>query len=149
MTTTALRRTVEVESSTRRIVIGALFILLGAVIVFLFGRGLEPGAQTTFGLTAGGSEVKLSDWVLNTSGTLRLLGVLSIAIGGFKLVRGFHGWTNRVLALASGQLDAWSGRFVQARVDTPQSLREQAELGMDSDARTLRLRPWGRLDPLA
>lgn len=102
MTTTALRRTVEVESSTRRIVIGALFILLGAVIVFLFGRGLDPGAQTTFGLTAGGSEVRLPDWVLNTSGTLSLLGVLSIAIGGFQLVRGFHGWTNRVLALVAG-----------------------------------------------
>jgi hypothetical protein len=57
--------------------------------------------------------------------------------------------TNLVLALASGQLDAWSGRFVQARVDTPESLREQAELGLDDDARTLRLRAWGSSDPLA
>ncbi|MEP7034727.1 MAG: SDR family oxidoreductase [Dermatophilaceae bacterium] len=57
--------------------------------------------------------------------------------------------TNLVLALASGELDAWSGRFVHASVDSPESLRERAGLGMDHDARTLRLRPWGRSDPLS
>lgn len=46
-----------------------------------------------------------------------------------------------VLALGGGDLDAWSGRFVRAGVDTPESCREQAGLGMDDDARTLRLRP--------
>lgn len=102
MTTTALRRTVERESSTRRIIIGALFILLGAVTLLYFGRGLEPGMQTTFGLTPGGAQVTLPDWELNTAGTLTLLGLLSIAMGGFQLVRGFHGWTNRVLALVAG-----------------------------------------------
>jgi NAD(P)-dependent dehydrogenase (short-subunit alcohol dehydrogenase family) len=56
--------------------------------------------------------------------------------------------TNLVLALASGELDAWSGRFVRAGTDTPASLREQARLGLDDDARTLRLRPWGPSDPL-
>lgn len=102
MTTTALRRTVEHESSTRRVVIGALFVLLGVVILLFFGRGLEPGLQTTFGLTAGGAEVSLPDWVIGTSATLTLLGLLSIAVGGYQLVRGFHAWTNRVLALVAG-----------------------------------------------
>jgi NAD(P)-dependent dehydrogenase (short-subunit alcohol dehydrogenase family) len=55
--------------------------------------------------------------------------------------------TNLVLALAGGELDAWSGRFVRAGVDTPQSLLERAGLGMDDDARRLRLRPWGSSDP--
>jgi len=57
--------------------------------------------------------------------------------------------TNLVLALAGGGLDAWSGRFVRAGVDTPQSLGERSRLGMDEDARRLRLRPWGSSDPLS
>jgi len=56
--------------------------------------------------------------------------------------------TNLALALAGGELDAWSGRFVRAGVDTPASLRERAGLGLDDAARTLRLRPWGSSDPL-
>ena len=55
---------------------------------------------------------------------------------------------NLALVLASGDLDAWSGRFVRAGVDTPASLRERAALGLDDGARTLRLRPWGSSDPL-
>jgi NAD(P)-dependent dehydrogenase (short-subunit alcohol dehydrogenase family) len=57
--------------------------------------------------------------------------------------------TNLVLALAGGELDAWSGRFVRAGEDTPESLRERAELGFDDGARMLRLRGWGSTDPVA
>jgi len=56
--------------------------------------------------------------------------------------------TDLVLAMADGELDAWSGRFVRAGADTPATLRERARLGMDDDARTLRLRSWGPTDPL-
>ena len=55
--------------------------------------------------------------------------------------------TDLVLALAAGELDAWSGRFVRAGVDTPATLRARARLGLDEGARTLRLRPWGSSDP--
>jgi NAD(P)-dependent dehydrogenase (short-subunit alcohol dehydrogenase family) len=71
-----------------------------------------------------------------------------------ELHRGRTRWTepadvtNLVLAMAGGELDAWSGRFVRAGIDTPATLRERAGLGMDDDARTLRLRPWGTSDPL-
>ena len=71
-----------------------------------------------------------------------------------ELHRGRTQWTDLtdvtdlVLALASGRLDAWSGRFVRAGVDTPASLSERADLGLDDDARILRLRPWGPTDPL-
>ena len=71
-----------------------------------------------------------------------------------ELHRGRTQWTDPgdvtdlVLALASGELDAWSGRFVRAGVDTAGSLRERAGLGLDEAARTLRLRPWGATDPL-
>jgi NAD(P)-dependent dehydrogenase (short-subunit alcohol dehydrogenase family) len=59
-----------------------------------------------------------------------------------------HDVTNLALALAGGDLDAWSGRLVRAGVDTPESLRERAGLGMDDAARMLRLQPWGSSDPL-
>ena len=54
-----------------------------------------------------------------------------------------------VVALGSGDLDAWSGRMVRAGVDTPASLRERAARGLDDADRTIALRPWGVDDPLA
>ena len=56
--------------------------------------------------------------------------------------------TDLMLALAGGDLDAWSGRFVRAGVDTPESLRLRAGLELGDGARTLRLRTWGASDPL-
>ena len=47
--------------------------------------------------------------------------------------------TALVLALASGRLDAFSGRFVRAGVDTPESLRAMADRGLDPGERTLTL----------
>ena len=57
--------------------------------------------------------------------------------------------TDLALALASGDLDAWSGRLVRAGADTPASLRARAEEGLGDDDRRLRLHPWGADDPLA
>jgi NAD(P)-dependent dehydrogenase (short-subunit alcohol dehydrogenase family) len=47
--------------------------------------------------------------------------------------------TSLVLALASGELDAFSGRFVRAGVDTPESLRALAERGLGPTERMLAL----------
>lgn len=57
--------------------------------------------------------------------------------------------TALVLALASGELDAWSGRMVRAGSDTVQMLREQAAQGLADTARMVRLLPWGEDDPVA
>ena len=54
-----------------------------------------------------------------------------------------------LLALAGGDLDAWSGRYVRAGVDTPASLRARAAQGLPEAARTITLQPWGADDPLA
>lgn len=53
-----------------------------------------------------------------------------------------------VLGFAAGELDALSGRFVRAGVDTVASLREHAEEIVAADARTLRLATWGDDDPV-
>jgi NAD(P)-dependent dehydrogenase (short-subunit alcohol dehydrogenase family) len=65
---------------------------------------------------------------------------------------GFTDWTppekvvDLVAAIAGGELDAWSGRFLRAGVDDPAVL---AAITPEGDARQLRLRPYGEGDPLA
>jgi NAD(P)-dependent dehydrogenase (short-subunit alcohol dehydrogenase family) len=54
-----------------------------------------------------------------------------------------------LLAIADGELDAWSGRLVRAGVDTPESLRRKAGEGLSEGDRTLTLQRWGPDDPLA
>jgi len=53
-----------------------------------------------------------------------------------------------VVAIARGELDAWSGKFLRAGTDALALLREVGERGLSSAARTLRVRPWGDDDPL-
>lgn len=68
--------------------------------------------------------------------------------------RGRTEWTSPaevtalLLALASGELDAWSGRLVRAGLDTPESLSARAQQGLGELDRTLGLLPWGDDDPL-
>jgi NAD(P)-dependent dehydrogenase (short-subunit alcohol dehydrogenase family) len=66
--------------------------------------------------------------------------------------RGFTDWTppenvvELVTAIAAGELDAWSGRFLRAGKDGLDTLRGIAP---QDAARQLRLRPYGDDDPLA
>ena len=53
------------------------------------------------------------------------------------------------LALAGGELDAWSGRMVRAGADQPHRLRAAAGRGLGPDARRIVLEPYGDDDPLA
>jgi NAD(P)-dependent dehydrogenase (short-subunit alcohol dehydrogenase family) len=69
-----------------------------------------------------------------------------------EMWRGFEDWTPAervveiVAAIAAGELDAWSGRFVRAGKDDLETLRTVAPADA---ARQLRLRPYGDDDPLA
>ncbi|MGC5586066.1 SDR family NAD(P)-dependent oxidoreductase [Ornithinimicrobium sp. W1679] len=56
--------------------------------------------------------------------------------------------TALVLALAGGELDGFSGRFVRAGTDDLDVLRERSRAGLGEGERMLRLRPWGQDDPL-
>lgn len=51
-----------------------------------------------------------------------------------------------VCAVAAGQLDAWSGRFLRAGVDLPEEI---LQLAPDGNARQLALRTYGADDPLS
>lgn len=98
MATTALRREITEVSPTRQRVMGVLFLVLALATWFFFGRGIEPGVTTTFGLAPGGAEQILPDWVLPAQPTLLVLAALSAVLGGIQLARGFGRWTNMVLA---------------------------------------------------
>jgi 3-oxoacyl-[acyl-carrier protein] reductase len=53
-----------------------------------------------------------------------------------------------VVAVARGELDAWSGRFLRAGSDDLDTLRTVAARGLTDHARRLGVRPWGPEDPL-
>lgn len=53
-----------------------------------------------------------------------------------------------VVAIAGGQLDELSGRYLRADCDSVASLRAAAGTIVERDARTLRMRAWGEGDPL-
>ncbi|MCU1619172.1 MAG: Short-chain dehydrogenase/reductase, partial [Modestobacter sp.] len=50
-----------------------------------------------------------------------------------------------VAAIAAGDLDAWSGRFLHAGKD---ALATLLDVSPEGTARQLRLRPYGDIDPL-
>jgi NAD(P)-dependent dehydrogenase (short-subunit alcohol dehydrogenase family) len=66
--------------------------------------------------------------------------------------RGFTDWTppervvELVTAIAAGELDAWSGRFLRAGADDLDVLRSVRPIGTQ---RQLRLQPYGEDDPIA
>ncbi|OLT22018.1 3-oxoacyl-ACP reductase [Ornithinimicrobium sp. CNJ-824] len=53
-----------------------------------------------------------------------------------------------VLAIAHGELDGFSGRFLRAGTDDLDLLRARSRAGLGEGERMLRLRPWGEDDPL-
>jgi NAD(P)-dependent dehydrogenase (short-subunit alcohol dehydrogenase family) len=65
--------------------------------------------------------------------------------------RGFTDWTppakvvEMVAAIAAGELDEWSGRFLRVGADHPETLRG---ITPEDAARQLRLQPYGDDDPL-
>lgn len=71
------------------------------------------------------------------------------------LHRGRTEWTDPedvtalVLAIADGELDGFSGRFMRAGADDLDDLRTRSRAGLGEGERMLRLRPWGPDDPVA
>ncbi|AXH97825.1 SDR family NAD(P)-dependent oxidoreductase [Ornithinimicrobium avium] len=72
-----------------------------------------------------------------------------------ELHRGRTEWTDPqdvtelALAIAGGELDGFTGRFLRAGTDDLDELRERSRAGLGEGERMLRLRPWGDDDPVA
>jgi ABC-type uncharacterized transport system permease subunit len=103
MTTTVIeRKEVELVSPTRQRVMGILFLVLGVAIWLFFGRSVEAGSITTFGLVPGGFESNLPDWILPAPATLNVLAFASLFLGAYQVIRGFGRRTNTILAIVAG-----------------------------------------------
>lgn len=75
---------------------GVLYLLLAVVMVVFFGQ-VEPGAQTTFGMSVGGT--KVPDLVVPSAATAYLLAALAAMAGVIQLTRGFGVRSGIVLAV--------------------------------------------------
>ena len=76
--------------SRRDLVLGILYLLLAALILFLLPRG-TAGLESTFALTSqrGGVTIEAPDLVVGTSISLYVLGALAALAGAWQLIRGF------------------------------------------------------------
>ena len=101
MTTTTLRREIEIVSPTRQRVMGIVFLAIAFAIWFLFGSNVETGLITTYGLEPGGVESTLPDWKLPALGTLNILAIACGFLGGWQLYRGFGRRTNGILGIVA------------------------------------------------
>ena len=93
---------IETISHTRRRVMGILFLIIAAMIWFIFARTVEPGVVTTFRMVPGGSKQEIPDWIFSSLPMINTLAGLSLVLGGYQLARGFKKKTNLVLGLVAG-----------------------------------------------
>jgi simple sugar transport system permease protein len=91
----------ELAERTRYRIIGGILLALGLAGYVLFANGVDPSLTSTFGMNPGGASeaVQLPDWVVPTYATVAVLSALSLFLGAYQLVRGFHRSTNAVLGL--------------------------------------------------
>ncbi len=88
----------EKKSYTRaHLVPGLLLIAAGLIILLLFGLKLEPGQQSTFGLTPLGdtNAVQVPDLVVPVQPAIYALVLVTVFFGAWQLARGFR--TNSAL----------------------------------------------------
>jgi simple sugar transport system permease protein len=90
------------SSPTRRITLGIFFLVISALIWFLFSQTLESGVETTFRMNPGGSDQGIPDWIFSSLPVLNILAGTSLVAGGYQLARGFRKRTNLMLGLVSG-----------------------------------------------
>lgn len=81
---------------------GVGLLVMGVAMFLLFGTGLEPDLQTTFGLNPGHATqaIRIPDLVLPVQPTVYALILLTFFLGGWQLARAFRS-TGVVLGIAS------------------------------------------------
>jgi simple sugar transport system permease protein len=71
---------------------GLVFLAFGLATLILFGRGLEAGQMAKFGLNPAfkSQAIQIPDLTLPVQPTIVALGVISLLLGAWQLVRGFR-----------------------------------------------------------
>ena len=146
-------------------------LLIRAVVPGMLGRGHGRVVNLASGMSTRANR-DYSAYSVAKTGLMRLTEALCVSLQGsglsafdvapgvvdtpmtrsMEMWRGFEHWTppervvELVAAIAGGELDAWSGRFLRAGTDELDTLRR---LTPDAAARQLRLQPYGDDDPVA
>jgi NAD(P)-dependent dehydrogenase (short-subunit alcohol dehydrogenase family) len=146
-------------------------LLVRAVVPGMLARGHGRVVNLASGMSTRANR-DYSAYSVAKTGLMRLTEALALSLQGsgvhafdvapgvvdtpmtrsMEIWRGFTDWTppervvELVTAIAAGELDAWSGRFLRAGADDLAALRSVTP---EDAARQLRLRSYGDADPLA
>lgn len=149
------------------------FLLVRAVVPGMLECGGGRVVDLSSGAGAGDREV-YSGYCASKAGLFRVAGSVHLAgfarglrsfevspgvvrtamTGAMATHAGRTEWTppqrtvDLVAAVAAGRLDAWSGCYLRADLDTPASLERAAVSDRPADARRLGVQPYGDGDPL-
>jgi simple sugar transport system permease protein len=94
-------RRINEISTSRKIVMGIIEILIGLFILLVFVRSVAPDAITRFVMTPGGIDIgKTGDWVFPSRLTLIIFAILCLVIGIYQLIKGFGRATNGMVGLS-------------------------------------------------
>lgn len=102
-TTVSNAQPAKTQIFTRQRVLGVLFLIMSALIWFVFAQSIESADTITkFGLPASSQIGDNINWEIGSYGTLIGLSVVAAVFGGVQLARGFGPYANKVLALVVG-----------------------------------------------
>src|SRR5512136_3103068 len=78
--------------SRSRLVPGIVLVVFGLAILLLFGRNLQAGQQTTFGLTPIGDKnvIPIPDLKLPVQTSIYVLALITFFVAGWQLARGIR-----------------------------------------------------------
>jgi len=90
-TATSQKLVLTSAEKRRRFLFGVIFLLIGALIFWLFALESHPGQYTTFGMNPGftSEAPEIPDLTFPTQPVLYVLAFLSLFMGGWQLARGF------------------------------------------------------------
>lgn len=90
---TSVAAPVAMPTARRRNYVQGLFLLaIGLLMFWLFGRGLEPGLEATFGLNPGftSQAIRIPDLTLPVRASIYVLSLVTVFLGAWQLARGFR-----------------------------------------------------------
>ena len=95
MTTNLVHKNEKKTNFRTRLVPGILLIVAGLAILLLFGRNIQTGQQTTFGLTPLGDKnvIPIPDLVLPVQTAIYALALVTFFVGAWQLARGIRSTT--------------------------------------------------------
>jgi general nucleoside transport system permease protein len=102
MTTNLANKNGNRSTARTRLAAGILLIIAGLAIILLFGFNLQPGQQSTFGLTPQGDKnvLPIPDLVLPAQPAIYVMAMITFFVGAWQLARGIRS-TNAMVGIVA------------------------------------------------